>query len=101
MNQYQGGNEESSILVLDNAWTHHEHEVRRVCHDAGVGILFLPPYSPKIAPHEKCIRAAKDWMRTNNATIESLSVPQRVDIALAIVSSSTMRSALRECGYLS
>lgn len=100
MNPYQTGDEERSVLVLDNAWVHHEREVRELCQAFGIIIEFLPPYSPNIAPHEKGIRTAKDWMRANASSIADLTVEGRVDVALAAVGASAMRAALRECGYL-
>ena len=100
MNAFQDGDEERSVLVLDNLWTHHEAQVRALCALYGVVLEFLPAYSPNIAPHEKGIRTAKDWMRTNANAISGLDVIQMVDVALQAVGPAAMVAALHECGYM-
>lgn len=38
--------EPKSVLVMDNASFHHSDQVKHLCSNAGVKLLYLPPYSP-------------------------------------------------------
>jgi transposase len=37
-----------SVLVIDNASFHHLKKIRQMCWDAGVKLVYLPPYSPDL-----------------------------------------------------
>lgn len=38
---------------IDNASIHHSERVQQLCDDAGVVLLYLPPYSPDLNPIEE------------------------------------------------
>ena len=39
--------------------------LEKLCHDAGVVLEFLPPYSPDFNPIEESFAEMKAWMRKN------------------------------------
>ena len=41
-----------SVLVMDNASFHHSGGVEQMCSEAGVKLVYLPPYSPDLKPIE-------------------------------------------------
>ena len=41
-----------SVAILDNCSIHHVQSVRELFRQAGVLVLFLPPYSPDLNPME-------------------------------------------------
>jgi hypothetical protein len=43
----------NSVLVMDNASFHHTERIKQMCRDAGVKLLYLPPYSPDFNPIEE------------------------------------------------
>jgi transposase len=45
--------EPKSVLVMDNASFHHAERIEQMCHDAGVKLVYLPPYSPDLNPIEE------------------------------------------------
>lgn len=45
--------EPKSVLVMDNASFHHSERVQQLCFDAGVKLVYLPPYSPDLNPIEE------------------------------------------------
>lgn len=51
--------ERGSVLVLDNARSHHGGELARIVKEAGCSILYLPPYSPDLNP----IELAWGWIK--------------------------------------
>ena len=44
--------ERGSVLVLDNARSHHGGGLARIVEEAGCSLLYLPPYSPDFNPIE-------------------------------------------------
>ena len=52
MNPFDGISDRS-IVVMDNCAIHHIPEVHKLFEDAGILVLFLPPYSPDMTPIEE------------------------------------------------
>jgi hypothetical protein len=46
-----------SVLVMDNAPIHHTARVNQMCYDAGVKLVYLPPYSPDFNPIEEFLKS--------------------------------------------
>ena len=42
-----------AVVILDNARFHHSNELQEIAQEAGVTLLYLPPYSPDLNPIEK------------------------------------------------
>lgn len=51
------------IVVMDNMRSHHVKAVRDTLEAAGMGILYLPPYSPDLNPIEKMWSKVKAILR--------------------------------------
>ena len=51
------------ILVLDNCRIHHIPEALDILRDAGIEVLFLPPYSPTLNPIELMFSQVKSGVR--------------------------------------
>ena len=51
------------IVVMDNLRTHHIEEVRTVLENAGMTVLYLPPYSPDFNPIEMMWSKVKAHLR--------------------------------------
>jgi len=45
--------ERNSVLVMDNASIHHTKRIQQMCNNAGVKLVYLPPYSPNLNPIEE------------------------------------------------
>jgi transposase len=56
-----------SVIVMDNASSHHKlfNEIKEMCGDQGVEIIFLPPYSPDLNPIKSSFSALKAWLKRN------------------------------------
>ncbi|EFP87934.1 uncharacterized protein PGTG_13738 [Puccinia graminis f. sp. tritici CRL 75-36-700-3] len=63
MNPYPGLN---SILVMDNACVHCGGKVAQLCDEAGVQLIYLPPYCPEL-----CFSQVKSNLRRTQALIHS------------------------------
>jgi transposase len=67
--------EERSVLIIDNCSTHRIEAVQEVCDNAGVKLLYLPPYSPDLNPIEPAFHCLKQWMRRNRDYAPDYSDP--------------------------
>lgn len=52
-----------SVLVMDNATWHHSEELQQICDNAGVKLLYLPPYSPDFNPIEEFFSVLKSFIK--------------------------------------
>lgn len=55
--------EPKSVIVMDNASWHHSVELRQMCEDAGVKLMYLPPYSPDFNPIEEFFSVLKKFIK--------------------------------------
>ncbi|CAI0651133.1 unnamed protein product, partial [Colletotrichum noveboracense] len=63
--------EPKSVLVMDNASIHHTAKIRQMCDDAGVVLLYLPPYSPDLNPIEEFFAELKSFIKRHWADYET------------------------------
>ena len=54
---------ENAIVILDNASFHHKDRLYGIASRYGLGLLFLPPYSPDFNPIEHSWANFKQWLR--------------------------------------
>jgi transposase len=52
-----------SVLIMDNASFHRSDRVKQLCSDAGVKLLYLPPYSPDFNPIEEFFAELKGHIK--------------------------------------
>jgi transposase len=57
--------EPKSVLVMDNASFHHSERIEQLCSEAGVKLVYLPPYSPDLNPIEEFFAELKAFIRRN------------------------------------
>lgn len=51
------------VLVMDNLQSHKNPEARQYLREAGIHVLYLPPYSPDLNPIEMCFSKIKGLLR--------------------------------------
>ncbi len=86
------------IVVMDNLSAHKTKAVRAAFAAAGIGVLYLPRYSPEFNPIELCWSVVKARLRGIAArTRESLRAA--VGEALAAVRGEHVERWVRHCGY--
>ncbi|KAJ5340390.1 hypothetical protein N7541_009514 [Penicillium brevicompactum] len=57
--------EQKSVLVMDNASFHHSGRIKQMCSEAGVKLVYLPPYSPDLNPIGEYFAELKAFIRRN------------------------------------
>ncbi|KAF4474082.1 hypothetical protein CGGC5_v016850 [Colletotrichum fructicola Nara gc5] len=55
--------EPKSVLVMDNASIHHSERLEQMCVEAGVKLVYLPPYSPDFNPIEEFLAELKVFIK--------------------------------------
>ena len=64
---------QGDIVVMDNLSVHHAPQAVQMIHQAGAGLLYLPPYSPDFNPIEKLWSKVKAFLRKCRAlTLKTL-----------------------------
>jgi len=90
--------EPGSVVVMDNLSAHKTAAVRSALAAAGVGVLYLPRYSPELNAIELCWSKVKGRLRAAAArTREGLR--SAVAAALDAVGVADVRGWVRHCGY--
>jgi transposase len=87
-------------VVRDNLAVHKTRAVRKLFAEAGIELLFLPPYSPDLNPIEMCWSKLKTYLRSVRArTYETLS--DAMSAAIKLITATDARNWMRHCGYVS
>jgi transposase len=55
--------EPKSILVMDNISFHRSEWIKQMCEAAGVKVIYLPPYSPRLNPIEEFFAELKAFIK--------------------------------------
>jgi transposase len=55
--------EPNSVLVTDSASFHRTERIEQMCVEAGVKLLYLPPYSPDLNPIEEFFTELKAFIK--------------------------------------
>jgi transposase len=87
-------------LILDNLATHKIHSVGQILSDRGVGLRYLPPYSPDLNPIELAFAKLKAHLRQAAArTLDELQLA--VASSLDRFSASDCNAFFRHAQYTS
>jgi transposase len=73
--------EPKSVIVMDNASFHRTEKIEQLCYEAGVKLVYLPPYSPDLNPIEEFFAELKAFIKKNWETFEN-STEQGFDVFL-------------------
>jgi transposase len=86
------------IVVLDNLSAHKLAIIREVIEGRGARLLYLPPYSPDLAPIEQAWSKIKTFLRAaKSRTREVLEVA--IQQALMTITAADAHSWFTHCGY--
>ena len=88
----------SDVVVLDNLNAHHDPRIEPILERAGVGLLYLPPYSPESSPIEPAWSKVKGVLR-DLAARSWRAIKKATATALRAVTSSDASGWFRHCGY--
>lgn len=69
------GTNSHSVIILDNCSVHHVQEVTHLFRNAGIVVLFLPPYSPDLNPAEEAFSFVKYYLKKHDELLQVLDSP--------------------------
>ena len=92
----------NSILVLDNATTHHMQSVLELIKEIGCLVLFLPPYSPDLNPIGETFSKLKYDLKANDSLIQKLpeALPDMILSIFDTVSTEDSYGWFKLSGYI-
>ena len=73
MNPFDGSSSKS-IAVMDNCAVHHVPIVEDLFGDAGILLIWLPPYSPDLNPIEEAFSSVKAYLKRHHDILQLSSV---------------------------
>jgi transposase len=88
----------NSVVIMDNLRVHHKEEVKSKLTNSGIGILYLPPYSPERNPIEESWSLIKGIFKR----AEAQTIPDYIDTlknALESLTPSKIRGFFQHAGY--
>lgn len=86
------------VLVMDNLSSHKVKGVRQSLEEAGIDLLYLPPYSPDMSPIENCFSPFKAFLRRAAArTAEALGTA--IQTAFGHIHNQDLTNYFHHCGY--
>ena len=59
-----------SVLIMDNCSIHHIQEVKDILLQAGILLLYLPPYSPDLNPAEELFSYVKYYLKSHDEILQ-------------------------------
>ena len=87
-----------AILMMDNLRPHRATEVRELLDRAGIGLLYLPRYSPEFNPIEPAWAKMKERLKAKAArTLEALEAELKP--ALETITPKDAKGWIRHAGY--
>ena len=101
MQPFDGSNSKS-IVILDNCSIHHVEPVKELLQDAGILLIFLPPYSPDYNPIEETFSSIKYYLKDHDEILQTLQEPDVMTIVKAAfdnVTAQDCNSWITDCGY--
>ena len=94
------GQNENSILILDNCAIHHIQEVKDVLRAAGILVFFLPPYSPDFNPVEELFSYVKYYLKEHDLVLQSIpTLTPVLQAAFDSVTAQQCRGWIEHSGY--
>ena len=87
------GTNPQSIIVMDNCSVHNVQEVKDLLWQAGIVVLFLPPYSPDLNPIEEAFSYIKGYLRKHDELIQ-------IKMAFDSISGEHCQAWISDSGYL-
>ena len=64
------GQNSKSVVIMDNCSIHHVDCVEQLFRDAGILVLFSPPYSPDMNPIEHTFSKIKNYLRRHDELVQ-------------------------------
>ena len=95
---YNGSNSKS-IAIMDNCSIHHVQEVADLFNDAGIMLVYLPPYSPDMNPIELAFSFVKGYLKKHEDIMHAVSPTSLIHDAFQNITKDMCNGWIRHCKY--
>ena len=94
------GKNHHSVMVMDNASTHHVNGISELIATAGSLLIYLPPYSPDYNPIEEAFSKVKTVIETYEQELEldGMDLKDLVLLAFAQITLTDCYNWIKHCG---
>ena len=93
------GHNPKSIVVMDNCSIHHVQQVSELFLNAGILVLYLPPYSPDMNPIELLFNHVKQYLKEHEDIMFAIPPVQLIKSAFSSVTAELCTAWIQHCGY--
>jgi transposase len=90
--------QEGDIVIMDNLTSHKVKGVAELIMEAGVDVVYLPPYSPDLNPIEMMWSKVKAYLRKTKARTKQ-ALDDAIAVALDLVSQTDISGWFTKDGY--
>ena len=91
---------DGSIVVMDNCSIHHVQPVLDAFNQAGIVVLFLPPYSPDMNPVENVFSYVKYYLKQHDDILQMLpDIRPVLEEGIKSINSYNAQQGVSYCGY--
>lgn len=87
------------VIIMDNMRSHHVKAVKEVIEDAGMKLLYLPPYSPDLNPIEQMWSKIKSVLRKLKVRVAA-ELPDAIKTAFSHVTNDDCKGWFKATGVL-
>jgi transposase len=94
------GDADKSVAVMDNCSIHHTETITHLLQEAGIVVIFLPPYSPDFKPIEFTFSYVKSYLRQHELLLAISDPTPVISAAFESITSQHCKSWISSCGYI-
>ena len=96
---YDGSNPRS-VAVMDNCSIHHVETIKELFRQAGVLLIYFPPYSPDFNPIELTFSKVKYYLKDHDELLTITSNPLPIiNAAFESITTEDCKNWISHCGY--
>ena len=94
------GTAKRSIVIMDNCSIHHTADVAQALEDAGILVMYLPPYSPDLNPIEECFSYIKYFLMAHDDVLQVSNNPKSILLsAFDNITAAQCKGWISHAGY--
>ena len=94
------GSKRKSIVILDNCCIHHARVVKDTLQDAGILVIYLPPYSPDLNPIEEAFSYIKYYLKDHDELLQVVTQPTAIiQAAFDSITAKQCKGWIKHSGY--
>ena len=94
------GSARKSIVIMDNCAIHHVQAVKKMLEDAGIMLIYLPPYSPDLNPVEEAFSSVKYYLKDHDELLQAVDDPLPIiHSSYSSITPQKCKQWISHCGY--